>query len=147
MRPGALAVLLAIALAAIPARVARAADSVWAALVLATNEDPPGPVPRQIEAFQPALSRVFGYNTFYLLGQKRASVDAGSSGWLVPSPRIFLQVTGLGESRSRLHLRLDLYEGKELLATTEARLARGAPLYIRGPEWGRGLIVIILEIR
>ncbi|GAB4177234.1 MAG: hypothetical protein Fur0032_17370 [Terrimicrobiaceae bacterium] len=126
---------------------ARAADQVWAALALATNEEPPGPVPKALENFQPALARVFGYNTFYLLGQKRAALETGDSGWLVPSPRIFMQVTGLGSSRSRLHLRLDLYEGKELLATTEARLARGAPLYIRGPEWGKGLLIIVLEIR
>ena len=126
---------------------ARAADQVWAALVLATKEEPAGPVPRQLEKFQPALSRVFGYNTFYLLGQKKEIVSPGMSGWLVPSRRIFLQVTGLGSSRSQLHLRLDLYEGRELLASTEARLARDAPLYIRGPEWGRGLIVIILEVR
>ncbi len=126
---------------------AAAADQVWAGLVLATKEEPPGAVPRPLEKFQPALARVFGYNTFYLLGQKRAEVQPGTSGWLVPSERIFLQVTGLSSSRSRLHLRLDLYEGRELLATTEAQLARDAPLYIRGPQWGRGLIVIVLEVR
>ena len=44
-------------------------------------------------------------------------------------------------------LRLELYRDKDLLVTTEVKLAKDAPLYIRGPQWGGGQLVFLLEVQ
>jgi hypothetical protein len=115
--------------------------------VLATREKPPAPVPRKLESFESALSRVFGYNSFYLLGDKKEEIKTGTEEWLVPSKRIFMNVTVLETLPAGYRMEINLYDGKELLVNTEARLARDAPLYIRGPQWGNGQLIAILEVR
>jgi len=42
---------------------------------------------------------------------------------------------------------IELFRGKSLLLTAEVRLARNAPLFIRGPLWGQGQLVLLLEVR
>jgi len=126
---------------------AQAGDRIWSAVVLATRENPAKPPPARLADFAGPLQRIFGYNTFYLLGEKTKDIRAGTEDWLVPSKRIFMKVSVLGTSRVSYHTRVDLYDGKELLVTAEARLARDAPLYIRGPAWGKGQLIAILEVR
>ncbi len=124
-----------------------ASDRIWSAVVLATREEPPQPVPSKLEEFDSALRQVFGYNSFYLLGDKTRDITAGESEWLVPSKRIFMKFAILETKLAAYRMRIDLYDGKELLVTTEAKLARDAPLYIRGPQWGKGQLIAILEVR
>jgi hypothetical protein len=125
----------------------QAGDRIWTGLVLATEEEPAKPAPGRIEQFAPTLERTFGYNTFYLLGEKTKDLHDGAEDWLVPSKRIFLKATVLEVERTGYRLQLDLYDGAKLLVTTEARLAKDAPLYIRGPAWGKGQLLSILAVR
>jgi len=127
--------------------VAQAGDSVWSALVLATNEKPPAAVPTRLENFAPTIAKVFGYNSVYLLGHKRQDIDDGTESWLVPSREFFFQVQCLRRGETFYEVRLNLFQEKTKLFTTEARLARNAPLYIRGPQWGDGQLILLLEIR
>ncbi len=122
-------------------------DKVWSAVILATREHPAKPIPEKLEDFATSLRRIFGYNTFYLLGEKTKNLREGVREWLVPSRRIFLSAVVLAASKTDYTMRLSLYDGKNLLVTTEARLARDAPLYIRGPQWGKGQLIILLEVR
>jgi hypothetical protein len=135
-------------LLALGASQARAAgDRIWSALVLATHEESPPPVPEPLKEFSPAIRKIFGYNSLYLLGQKKRDLYSGGEEWLVPSKEFFFKVQCLSQSATSYTLRIELYRGKDLLITTEAKLARGAPLYIRGPEWGRGQLIFVLEVR
>lgn len=124
-----------------------AADRIWSAVVLATRENPPKPPPSRLKAFAGAMEKVFGYNTFYLMGEKTRDIRAGTEEWLVPSKRIYMRVAVLDADRTSYLIRIELYDGKELLVTAEARIARDAPLYIRGPEWGKGQLIALLEVR
>lgn len=124
-----------------------ASDRIWSALVLATKENPAGAMPRQLEDFAPAIEKVFGANTLYLLGEKKRDIVDGGEEWLVPSKEFYFKVECLSRDDTAYRLRIDLYRGKELLITTEARLARDAPLYIRGPAWGEGRLIFLLEVR
>lgn len=126
---------------------ARAGDRIWSAIVLATRESPAKPIPAKLSDFGGPLKKIFGYNTFYLLGEKKKDLRLGAREWLVPSKRIFLHVTVLAIGKAHYTMRIALYEGKELLVTTDARLARDAPLYIRGPQWGKGQLIALLEVR
>ena len=140
------AVLLVILGASLTARAA-AGDRIWSALVLATREDSPPPIPETLKEFAPAIRKIFGYNSLYLLGEKKRGLYSGGEEWLVPSKEFFFKVQCLSQSATSYTLRIELYRGKDLLITTEAKLARGAPLYIRGPEWGRGQLIFVLEVR
>jgi hypothetical protein len=147
LRTGSLRLLLLAGLALLLLSPAQAGDQIWSALVLATRESDEATVPRQLEEFAPTMRKIFGYNTFYLLGQKKADIKQGDVEWLVPSKRIFLKVAVLKRQPTSFRMKIELYDGESLLVTTEAVLARDAPLYIRGPQWGKGQLVILLEVR
>ncbi|HEY5704509.1 MAG TPA: hypothetical protein VIS96_02930 [Terrimicrobiaceae bacterium] len=122
-------------------------DRIWSALVLATKENPPGPIPGALEKFAPAIKRIFGYNTLYLLGEKKRALIWGGEEWLVPSKEFFFKVQCLSQEVTFYTLGIELYRDKNLLLTTEAKLAKDAPLYIRGPAWGKGQLIFLLEVR
>lgn len=139
--------LLALVFLALAAPARADGDRIWSALVLATKEETPKPPPRQLEALAPTLKKVFGYNTFYLLGDKRRSLVTGGEEWLVPSQEFFMRVKCLSREPAYYNLVIELYREKKLLLTSEVRLARNAPLIIRGPQWGKGQLVFVLEVR
>ncbi len=122
-------------------------DRIWSALVLATNEKPPRPVPEKLEDFAPTIQKVFGYKTLYLMGDKKRDLVSGTEEWLVPSREFFFRVQVLAQEATFYRLRIELYREKKLLVSTEAKLARDAPLYIRGPQWGGGQLIFLLEVR
>ncbi len=139
--------LLVAILLCLPLSGALAGDRIWSAVLLATREIPPQPIPGKLADFEETLQSVFGYNSFYLLGEKTKDIKCGTTEWLVPSKRIFMKTSVLESSATGYRMRIELYDNKELLVTTEAKLARDAPLYIRGPQWGKGQIVAILKVR
>ena len=140
-------ILLAWSLAWVCAGTIHASDEIWTALVLATNETPPAEAPKRLENFSATVQKVFGYNSLYLLGQKKKAFGSGSNEWLVTSKDFFFRVTSLDQGPAHYRLRLELYREKELLLTTEADLPRDAPLYIRGPQWGKGQLIFLVEVR
>ncbi len=124
-----------------------AGDRIWSALVLATREDPARPAPESLEKFAPAIAKVFGYNSLYLLGEKKRDLSSGCEEWLVPTREFFFKVQCLAQEPTFYHLRIELYQDKKLLVTSDVRLAKDAPLYIRGPQWGRGQLIFVLDVR
>jgi hypothetical protein len=122
-------------------------DRIWSALVLATKENPPSEIPAGLERFAATLRRIFGYNSLYLLGEKKRDLFSGGEEWLVPSKEFFFRVQSLSRNATFYTLRIELYRDKNLLLTTEAKLAKNAPLYIRGPAWGSGQLILLLEVR
>lgn len=146
LRSGRLGLLLLLALSLVPLAPAQAGDRIWSAVVLATRENAGKEVHRKVEPFVPTLRKVFGYDTFYLLGQKTRDIQPGDVEWLVPSERIFLKVSIIERLTASYRMKIEVYDRQDLLVNTEAVLARDAPLYIRGPQWGKGQLVILLEV-
>ena len=144
MKPAAL-LLLALAVFSMNARAD--GDRIWSALVLATRENPPKPVPEELTDVAPAIKKVFGYSSLYLLGEKKRDLVSGGEEWLVPSREFFFKVQCLAREETFYRLRIELYRGEKLLLTTEVKLARDAPLYIRGPIWGEGQLIFLFEVR
>jgi len=122
-------------------------DNIWGALVLATKETPAQPIPTKLGGYAPTIERVFGYNSLYLLGEKKTELIKGGQEWLIPSKEFFFQIRYGEREKARYLLHIDLYRKDTLLITTDVRLARDAPLYIRGPEWGKGQLILLLEVR
>ena len=92
------AVAVAVLLLTIGMQGAKAGgDRIWSALLLATKEDPPGPVPKALEKFAPSIRKIFGYNSLYLLGEKKRDLISGGEEWLVPSKEFFFKVQCLSQ--------------------------------------------------
>jgi len=126
---------------------ANAASNIWSALVLAGNEHPAQPVPKVLKPYAAALSSTFGYNSFYLMGDITKEIRKGDEGWIVPTKEVFMQVRCLDRNDGIYRLRIQLYVKKKVVADSEVKLARGTPLYVRGPGYGRGRLIFILEAR
>ncbi len=126
---------------------ARAEDAIWTALVLATNEHPARAEPRELAHYAGGLRTVFGYNSFYLLGDKTKKILEGSEEWMVPTRQVFLKVRCVDQAANFYAIHLELYVRRQLVVTSEVKLALHAPLYIRGPAWGQGRLIFILEVR
>ena len=133
-----------------PATV-RADDKIWSALVVATNAASPKDAPVQLKEFAPRLKRIFGYNQFELIGNATETIDDKSENWLVPSQNFYLSVKARRavskEARGGYLLNLQLFQDKRPLVDTEAKLAPGSPLFIRGPQYGKGQLIIVLQVQ
>lgn len=132
-------------------RAAPAADRIWSAVVLATNPPTSKEAPPELREFAPRLKRVFGYSQFELIGAASEKIDDQNESWLVPSQSFWLGVKARRavskEARGGYLLNLQLFQDKRPLLETEAKLAPGSPLFIRGPQYGKGQIIIVLQVQ
>lgn len=127
--------------------MSQAAEMVWSGLVYATVEEKPAPIPKQLLSFGHKLQSVFGYNNLQLLGEHREVMDDRTEHWLLPGKNFCLKVdTRKAPSRGYL-LDLQLFQDKRSLVKTQAKLGKQSPLFLRGPMYADGqlIIVILLE--
>jgi len=142
--------ILSAALSAVSVSSARAADeSIWSALVLATNEEHPKQACPELERYWTKLKSIFpNYNQFELLGQHSVVTNGFGEHWLVPREDFSLHVEcKKSEKPGFSHMKLDLYQEKKLLAEMEVRLSGQNVFFIRGPNYDNGRIIIILMVK
>ena len=142
--------LLLLALLACPAFGVRAEDKLWSAVMLATNAAQPKAAPAELSEFAPRLKRSFGYNQMELIGSASASLGTDET-LLAPTPNFSFKVrarrTTSKEARGGYLLNLQLFMDKRMLVDTEVKLAPGSPFFIRGPQSGKGQIIIVLQVQ
>jgi hypothetical protein len=126
-------------------------NQIWSALVLATNVADPKPAPPELKEFAPRMKRVFGYNQFELAGSASQEIGDQSENWLVPSKSFWMGLKGRRavskEAQGGYLLSLQLFQDKRPLVDTEVKLAPGSPLFIRGPQYGKGQLIIVLQVQ
>jgi len=127
---------------------ARAMDSIWSGIVLATN------VPQTKVETSPEVARLhnelknlFGYSQFRLIREHTELMDSPVERWLLPGKSFSLRVSSAKKVEMGYRLHLQIFEDKEMLAETDARLGMQSPVFIRGPLCGRGQLVFILLVR
>jgi hypothetical protein len=121
-------------------------DTLYGALIVATNAEHPSEAPPEIRDQAENLRAVFGYNQFRLLGHDRKAVPTGTEDWLVTSPKFFLRVDTKTPLPGGYTLGLQLLQEKRVLANAEVKLKRNSPLFIRGPLVGEGQLIILLMV-
>ncbi len=126
---------------------ASAADRIWTGLVLATTEEPAGASSKELEPYVDQIREIFGYNTYYLIEDDKEKILEGTEEWVVPTKRFFLKLRCHGRTESAYRVGLELYADQRFILTSDVELARDAPLFIRGPQWGKGRLIFILEVR
>jgi len=126
-------------------------DNIWSAVIVATSVAAPKDPPAELREFAPRLKRIFGYNQFELVGSATELIDELTENWLVPSPLFSLSVRARRavskEARGGYLLNLQLYQEKRPLLDMEAKLAPGSPLFIRGPQYGKGQVILVLQVQ
>ncbi len=129
------------------ARHARAeGDTLYGALILATNAEHPAPVPEELRTQAANLHTVFGYNEFRVVGQRRKLVTKGTEDWLVPSRQFFLRVDTKNPVAGGYALGLELLKEDRVIVEADVKLNRERPLFIRGPFVGQGQLLILLMV-
>jgi hypothetical protein len=71
----------------------------------------------------------------------------GEEDWLAASKYFSLQVDSKGETTAGYHLNLKLFQEKNLLLETEAKLSKASPLVIKGPQVGDGQLLLLLVVQ
>ena len=80
-----------------------------------------------------------------VIGQAQQKIKTGEEDWLVPSKRFYLKVDTKYPIPNGYLLNLQLYQENKMLVEANVQLARGNPLYIRGPQVGNGQLIIALQ--
>ena len=125
---------------------ARAADTVWSGLVMATNSPEPTPIPAELKRLEGTLKGLFGYNQFQIIGQAREKIEKGDEDWLAKSKYFSLRVDTKSATRSAYVMNLQLLQEQKLLFETEAKLSERSPIVARGPQVGDGQLVLVLLV-
>lgn len=126
---------------------APAAQTVWSGLVMANNVAQPDAIPPELHRIQGTLKALFGYNQFKLIGQSQKTLATGAEDWLASSKYFSLHVDSKGETAAGYLLNLKLFQEKNMLLETEAKLSKASPLVIKGPQVGDGLLLFVLVVQ
>ncbi|MEO8350537.1 MAG: hypothetical protein ABI680_02330 [Chthoniobacteraceae bacterium] len=129
---------------------AHAGDQLWSAVVIARNLDKPTKPPKELKVVADRLERVFGYNSFEIIGTDTKPIEDGATRELKPTKTFWLSLsarqTSAKEARGGYLLNVELYQEKKPLVDTIAMIAPQSPLFFRGPMRGRGQVLIVLQL-
>ncbi|HEY0369774.1 MAG TPA: hypothetical protein VGC85_09275 [Chthoniobacterales bacterium] len=137
---------VALLLATSVATPTHAAEMVWSGLVMATNSPEPTPIPAELTKLEGTLKRLFGYNQFEVIGEKRTSLKTGDEDWLATSKYFSLHVDSKAAKKASYSLNLKLFQENNLLLETDAKLTKASPIVVKGPQVGDGQLVLLLML-
>jgi len=126
---------------------ARATEIFWGCLIYASDVGQCNSLPQRLSGYDARMSSAFGYSRFCLMAQRQAPLQAQKEAGLVFSNDLKIILTSLtGVSDGKYLIRLLLVEGEEPVMETQARVSRDSPLFIRGPNWRDGQIIIVVMV-
>jgi hypothetical protein len=129
------------------AQAARAADTIWCGFVFATNQEQPKEPAPELAKFVEQLKSVFGYNHFELIGQHEEIMDSVCERWMIPSKDFSMLVNCGKIEKGGYRLKLEFFQEKKMLAEMDAKLAGQNLLFIRGPLYAKGQLIIVLSVK
>jgi hypothetical protein len=127
------------------------AESVWGCLLYASNEraaEKAGTqIPAQIRNYDERLEKLLGYGSIQTLGQGETVVEPDKPSSIVFHGNIRIELTGLTRQPGEHFLVvLRLFRKDHQLIETQASVTRGSPLFIRGPLWRSGQLVVAVMV-
>ena len=123
---------------------------IWGALYFATDneiKETKESTP-EAKAVVERLSKAFEEKNYQLLGEHTQAIFSEYESWVVPSKDIFLKIDSKGPAKEGMgiNLHLQLWRDKNVLLKTDVIL-RDTPIFIRGPKWGDGYLIMAIELR
>ena len=126
-------------------------SELWGALLLGKKNVPTQALPTELKPYQSRLEDVFGYDSFELLGKSSHEIDirpdATAEHWLIPSKTFSVRTGVQPLNGGNFRVELQLYQDKKELVQTVAKLGPRSPLFIRGPLYGQGQLIIVIMVR
>lgn len=129
------------------ARADPAAPNVWGCLIYASNSPDPVQTPGRLNRYDKKLEQETGFSSLQTLGEKQAQFTGGRGGVLTFPGDLRVTVTSISRSPDgKILVGLELFRGEKQLLLTQARLNQGSPLFIRGPAWRQGELIIAVVV-
>ncbi|MCF6311291.1 MAG: hypothetical protein L3J39_02465 [Verrucomicrobiales bacterium] len=121
---------------------------IWAALIFATPEKINTTAHTADQKTITRLSKAFTGKNFQLLGEHTQHIFSEYESWVVPSKDLFLKIDSKGPTGNNdgVNLHLQLWRDKNVLLKTDVIL-RQQPIFITGPKWGKGQLIMVIELR
>ena len=134
-------------LAVVVCAPAQGAAHAWGCLLYASNAATPAELPERLAAYGPRLKRSFGFSNYRLMAQHETAVDEAAETPLLSAGDLHIFITSLMPAPDGRYLvGLLFVEGSQQIMETQARVGRGSPLFIRGPDWREGQVIIVVAI-
>lgn len=129
------------------ARADPASANVWGCLLYASNSPAPGQTPGRLTRYDKKLEQETGFSSLQTLGENQAVFTVGRSGVLTFPGDLRVAVTSISRgSDGKILVGLELFRGDKQLLLTQAKLNQGSPLFIRGPAWRQGELIIAVVV-
>jgi hypothetical protein len=125
---------------------AQGAESVWGCLIYATNQEGQGEFPSRLSTYDQRLRTAVGYTHLRILGQGQTVVATGQENWLLFAGDLKFNASVAQAQRGMFLLGLKLFQNDREILETQARVSRGSPLFIRGPQWRDGQLILVVMI-
>jgi hypothetical protein len=119
---------------------------IWSGLILATNGAHPGEPPEHLRKVAGKLRNIFGYNQFEVIGESSQRMDDANERWLIPSKDFYMSVRSPNGLGPKNQTQIILFQNRRRLAELEAHLGPDSPLFIRGPQYAHGQLVIVVRV-
>lgn len=138
-----LSVLFLAALAVAPLRAADS-TSLRAILVAASNEK--GASDRRLAAYEPTLRSILRFESYRFLGEGSAALSVPAQGTLNLGQGHRLEIETEGTGKGAIRLRVEWYEGGDILMRTVITQRPGVPTVLGGPRRGNGEVYAVIVI-
>ncbi len=126
---------------------AQASIRAWGCLLYASNVDKAFELPPRLAYYGGPLRRSLGYSNYRVIAQHEIAVESRAENLLVSAGDIQVLLTSLApEPDGKYLLELLFAEGAKQVMETQAKVGQGSPLFIRGPEWRDGQIIIVVMV-
>jgi len=128
-------------------------ESVWGCLLYASNDraaekvQTQTQIPTRIRDYDERLEKLLGYGSIQTLGQGETVVEPDRPSSIVFHGNIRVELTGLTRQPGEHFLVvLRVFQKDRQLIETQANVTRGSPLFIRGPLWRSGQLVVAVMV-
>jgi hypothetical protein len=123
------------------------AENFWGCLIYASDSAQCKNLPEPLRGYEARMSSAFGYSRFCLIAQQQTTVQTERETGLAFSGDLKIVLTSLaGAPDGKYLIRLLFVQSEEPVMETQARVSRNSPLFIRGPNWRDGQIIIVVMI-
>ena len=121
--------------------------NVWGCLLYASNSPAVAQTPGRLNRYDKKLEQETGFSSLQTLGENQAQFAAGHNGVLTFPGDLRVNVTSLSRGPDgKILVGLELFRGEKQLLLTQAKLNQGSPLFIRGPAWRQGELIIAVVV-
>ena len=124
-----------------------AGAQVWSCLLFASNAGKGFELPPRLNGYDARLRQGLGYSSYRVIAQRETAVEDQHNNLLVAAGDIQVVLTNLSRATDGKYLvRLLFLQGTQQVMETQARVGQGSPLFIRGPDWRDGQIIIVVMV-